>query len=49
MVPSSGKDKRVTLVAYEEPDGGIDGDIIDSGRTKPGKILNWQRHNGPED
>jgi len=44
VVPSSGEDKRVTLVAYEEPDGGIDGDIIDSGRTNPG-----QNKKNPED
>ena len=35
------------LTAFEEPDGDIDGDIIETERTKPGwvkgeKTLNWK-------
>ena len=33
------------LTAFEEPDGDIDGDIIETERTKPGEInmsLNWK-------
>ena len=37
MLPGLGEDKRITMVVYEKPDGGIDGDIINIVRTNPGK------------
>jgi len=35
-LPGSGEDKKVTLTAFWEADGDIDGDIIETVRTKPG-------------
>ena len=37
VLPGLGEDKRITMVVYEKPDGGIDGDIINIVRTNPGK------------
>ena len=31
----------MTLVAFEDSNGGIDGDIVDNERTKTGKILHY--------
>ena len=38
-MPGSGEDRKVRLTAYEEPGGDIDGDIIDTERTKPGDFV----------
>ena len=37
VLPGLGEDKRITMVVYEKPNGGIDGDIINIVRTNPGK------------
>ena len=39
VLPGSGEDKKVKLTAFEEPDGDIDGDIIETERTKPGEFI----------
>ena len=38
MMPGRGEDKKVKLTAFLEPDGDIDGDILEVERTKPGEI-----------
>ena len=38
VLPGSGENRKVTLVAFEDSNGGIDGDIINNERTKTGEI-----------
>ena len=49
MMPGRGEDKKVKLTAFLEPDGDIDGDILEVERTKPGEICNqgWKKGNQP--
>ena len=42
MMPGRGEDKKVKLTAFLEPDGDIDGDILEVERTKPGEICNQE-------
>lgn len=39
VMPGTGEDQRIKLAAIEEPDGGINGDIIERKRTSPGKNI----------
>ena len=39
----------MTLVAFEDSNGGIDGDIVDNERTKTGKILRYHLRSAKAD
>lgn len=49
MLPGSGENRKVTLVAFEDSNGGIDGDIVDNERTKTGKILHYHLRSAKAD